>query len=213
MRLRANTIALLAQAMPVSHALSLSLSTTCIDCPVRPVNWETFAPSFAKQWVQSHVVECRKLNMPCVLGEFGHALGADEGEAAAIASELYAFHSLLAPHSDAAAAATHALPYCVSQKNCCAQQALSKLACIRQIENKWMALCLAAGTRDPYFAATFQAVEAAVKKAQPIAGDMFWQWVGTAGQQNGILSTDSTFTDYIEPHAKFMQTRSGAKIC
>ena len=70
-----------------------------------------------------------------------------------------------------------------------------------------------AETRNPYFAAVYTAVEAAVKKAQPIAGDMFWQWVDTAGQQNGIVSSDTTFTDLIKPHSQFMEARSGAKIC
>jgi hypothetical protein len=70
-----------------------------------------------------------------------------------------------------------------------------------------------AETRNPYFAAVYAAVEAAVKKAQPIAGDMFWQWVDTAGQQNGIVSSDTTFTDLIKPHSQFMEARSGAKIC
>jgi hypothetical protein len=72
---------------------------------------------------------------------------------------------------------------------------------------------VAAGTRNPYFAAVYSAVEAAVKKAQPMAGDMFWQWVDTAGQQNGIVSTDTTFEDFIEPHSQFMKVQSGAKIC
>lgn len=121
-----------------------------------PSNWQTLPPSFAKTWIQAHVDVCKAYNLPCVLGEFGRALGAEEGNATAIAS-----------------------------------------------------------TRNPYFAAVYQTVQAEVQSKAPLSGDLFWQWVDpqNVGEQNGIVDTDSTFTQLIEPHAQFMQNHSGAVIC
>lgn len=43
-----------------------------------PVNWATEEREFANRWIQCHVTTCKKLNKPCLLGEFGQALyGAD----------------------------------------------------------------------------------------------------------------------------------------
>mmetsp|Transcript_17410 Transcript_17410/g.52191 ORF Transcript_17410/g.52191 Transcript_17410/m.52191 type:complete len:428 (+) Transcript_17410:254-1537(+) len=50
-----------------------------------PVNWQTMAPQFAAKWIQCHVSVCKQLGKPCVLGEFGRALGRNEGKRGAIA--------------------------------------------------------------------------------------------------------------------------------
>jgi len=43
------------------------------------------APQFAAKWIQCHVSVCKQLGKPCVLGEFGRALGRNEGKRGAIA--------------------------------------------------------------------------------------------------------------------------------
>lgn len=121
-----------------------------------PLNWQTFSPSFATKWIQCHVNVCNSVGKPCVLEEFGRALGSNEGRSGAIA-----------------------------------------------------------GIRNPYYSAVYKTVEGKVRNYNNMGGDMFWQWLdgSNTGQQNGVVTSDSTFRNLIRPHAKFMKSRSGAKLC
>lgn len=167
------------------------------------VNWQTLSPSFAKTWIQAHVDVCHAYNLPCVLGEFGRALGADEGNATAIAS---------AQLGNCSTSFTGVL---TSASLALLQLLSAGYISISSSSNTRLLASLPAGTRNPYFAAVYQTVQAEVLSKAPLQGDLFWQWVDlqNVGEQNGIVDTDSTFTQLIEPHAQFMQNHSGAVIC
>ena len=48
-----------------------------------------------------------------------------------------------------------------------------------------------------------------------MSGTAFWEWVddNQSNSDNSIKSRDSTFQQAIVPHAKFMASQSGKKIC